>query len=150
MKTIAVVLACLASLAIAPPGLAQQNGPCSNFTDLNRVLRQNYVAKSPLLIQNIRLARSEDMFTNATAKVLNRSKRMINRACLILRYERKQSRTPEVVAYVVGLPINRIAPGKEMALQWRVPNPGWNSSTMNPNREDIRNIVVQVHDIQAF
>lgn len=150
MKTIAATFACLTSLAIASPVLTQENRPCSNFTDVNRVLRNNYVEKSPLLIKNIRLERSEDMLTNATAKTLNRSKRVINRACVILRYERKQNQTPEVIAYVTGLPIGPISPGKEIPVKWRVPNPGWNSSTMNPDREDISNIIVHVHDIQTF
>lgn len=136
MKPIAVVFACLASFTIATPTWAQSQKyewPCRDAFDINRVLQGKYSTQnSPLLIRNIRLGRSSIVFTDTTAKVLNRSKRVVNRACVALRYERRQNGTSEVIQYMIGLPIDHVAPGKEIPVNWSIPTPdgGWKNTTV--------------------
>lgn len=143
MKPIAAAVACLTSFAIASPAFAQPQGykwPCRDAFDFNRVLQGDHsVQNSPLLIRNIRLE-SDGVFTEVTAKVLNRSKRVVNRACVVLRYERQQNGKSEIIQYTIGLPIGRIAPGKEVSVNW--PNSGLDSNH--------KKISIFVHAIRTF
>jgi hypothetical protein len=102
MKPIAAAFACLTSFTIAVPALAQSQRsewPCRDALDSNRLLQGKYSTQnSPLLIRNIKIAQSRIVFTDAMAKVLNRSKRVVNRACVALRYERRQNGKSEVIS----------------------------------------------------